>query len=108
MSPASTEYLGYVGHPELPHGYYPYIGRRPDQRKDWLADASVATGVALVFPAAIVLGHAALRAARAGEATAVRRARLGLVLGYGVAAAVNVAYFVLAARHAIQPGTAGA
>ncbi|WP_062522591.1 hypothetical protein [Demequina silvatica] len=108
MTPASSEYLGYVGHPELPHGYYPYLGKRPDERRDWLAGASVAAGVALLFPAAIVLGHLALRAVRAGGARAERRARLGLALGYGVAAAANVAYLVLAARHAMAGGAPAA
>ncbi|WP_062524987.1 hypothetical protein [Demequina rhizosphaerae] len=105
MTPAPPEYLGYVGHPELPHGYYPYLGRRPGERRDWLADASVAAGVALLFPAAIVLGHLALRAVRAGDAQAESRARLGLTLGYGVAAAANVVYLVLAARHAMTPSS---
>ncbi|WP_062467206.1 hypothetical protein [Demequina maris] len=105
MTPASSEYLGYVGHPELPHGYYPYLGRRPGERRDWLADASVAAGVALLFPAAIVLGHLALRSARAGDVRSEGRARLGLRLGYGVAAAANLVYLVLAARHAMTVGT---
>ncbi|MDN4476906.1 hypothetical protein QQX09_13690 [Demequina sp. SYSU T00192] len=105
MTPAPPEYLGYVGHPELPHGYYPYLGPLPGTRKDWLADASVAAGVALLFPAAIVLGHLALRAVRSGDSRSARRARLGLALGYGVAAAANLAYLVLAARHAMAGGT---
>ncbi|SEJ25129.1 DUF4190 domain-containing protein [Demequina mangrovi] len=106
MPPADTEYLGYVGHPELPHGYYPYLGRRPDQRKDWLATASVAAGVVLLFPVAITLGHLSLRAVRNGESGAERRAKAGLVIGYGVAAAVQIAYLAVAAHAAMTRGAA--
>ncbi|WP_062307853.1 DUF4190 domain-containing protein [Demequina subtropica] len=103
METPAREYLGYVGHPELPHGYYPYLRRRPDRRKDWLATAAVAAGSLLLFPAAIAFGHASMRAIRRGESAATRRARAGLALGYGVATAVQIAYFVFAA-HAIASG----
>jgi|GEM_PF-4054513 len=103
--PPASEYRGYVGHPELPDGYYPYLGPRPDQRKDWIATAAVVSGAMLLFPAAIVLGHLGTRAAERGEATLDARARLVLGLGYAAAGVALAAYFVLAARHAVAPET---
>ncbi|WP_062386088.1 hypothetical protein [Demequina iriomotensis] len=102
MTSATSEYLGYVGHPELPHGYYPYRGRRPDQRKDWVGTAAVVAGAVLLFPAAIALGHVSRRAIRRGESGAVRRARASLALGYGVALAAHAAYFAHAVHAAVM------
>ncbi len=73
---------GYVGHPELPDGYDPYLPGRRIRDDDWMARAALAAGVIGLFPVAIVLGHLSVRSARAGRARETSRAPLALGLGY--------------------------
>ncbi|SEJ24842.1 hypothetical protein [Demequina mangrovi] len=75
--------LGFVGHPELPHGYLPYLGAHPRRRDDWIGRLALAAGTMLLFPFAIVLGHVSLGRFRAGSARNRRAAVGALWLGYG-------------------------
>lgn len=75
--------LGYVGHPELPHGYYPYLGAHPMHRDDWIGKVALGTAMVLLFPLAIALGHVSLRRVRGGSAVNRRSAVIALWVGYG-------------------------
>ncbi len=78
--------LGYVGHPELPHGYYPYLGVHPLHRDDWIARVALAAAMVLLFPVAIALGHVSLGRHRRGSAANRRAAVVALWIGYGAPA----------------------
>ncbi len=75
--------LGYVGHPELPHGYHPYLGVHPLHRDDWIAKVALAAAMVLLFPLAIAMGHVSLRRQRSGSASNRRSAVIALWVGYG-------------------------
>ena len=94
---------GYVGHPELPHGYDPYLPLDPGLRDDWMSTAAVVCGALLLFPFAILLGHLAAHAAHGGSARDRRRAVVGLALGYAVATLTLIAVGAWALLEAADP-----
>lgn len=50
-----SHHAGFVGHPELPDGYWPYLRRPPTPRASRTATAAVATGVAVAAAVAALV-----------------------------------------------------
>ncbi|MDN4478848.1 hypothetical protein [Demequina lignilytica] len=92
MGATSSDH-GFIGHPELPHGYDPYLAHRRERPEDWMARAALTAAVIGLFPVALVLGHLSIRAVRDGRAHASSRAPLALGLGY-MAALMALAAFI--------------